>query len=193
MNSSENIRNAFKVMTKTYENIDKMMKYCKSIADENNYTVCSNRFLRWKSDNNSYGWAINNFILLFQNKEDIELESGWRKGPLYSVEIDFTQESIPTVYISKYEYKSIDTWNSGQISPSEHWRFYWPARKREYFRLENVDGYEVYSPEIGSEVVREKSYSGLERVVRCSENLVDINSENIKDKIFKRFDLLRDK
>ena len=73
MNSNENIRNAFKVVYKTYENIDKLIKYCKTICEDNGYVVCSNKFLRWKSDNNFYGWAINNFILLFQDKEDIEI------------------------------------------------------------------------------------------------------------------------
>ena len=104
MNSNENIRNAFKVVYKTYENIDKLIKYCKTICEDNGYVVCSNKFLRWKSDNNFYGWAINNFILLFQDKEDIEIENGFRKGPIYSLEIDFNQESLPTVYLSKYEY-----------------------------------------------------------------------------------------
>lgn len=193
MNSSENIRNAFKVIHKTYENIDKMMKYCKTVSEENNYVVCSNRFLRWKSDNNPYGWAINNFILLFQNKYDVELNNGWRKGPLYAIEIDFDQDSIPTIYLSKYEYKSVDTWNNGQISPSEHWRYYWPVRKKEYFKTEKIDEYEVYSPQAGTEADREKHYWGLDRIVRYSEELVEVNSDNIKDKIFKRFDLLRDR
>lgn len=192
MNSSENIRNAFKVIYKTYENIDKMIKYCKTISDENNYVVSNNKFLRWKSDNDSYGWAINNFILLFQNKDDMELDNGWRKGPIYVIEIDFTNEGIPTVYLSKYEYKGIDNWNNTQISLSDHWRYYWPVRKSEYFKVENRDEYEIYNPQLGTESDREKYYWGLNRVVRYSEELIDINSENIKEKVFKRFDLLRE-
>ena len=34
MNSAENIRNAFIVVHKTYENVKKLMDYCKTIADE---------------------------------------------------------------------------------------------------------------------------------------------------------------
>ena len=41
MNSNENIRNAFKVVYKTYENIDKLIKYCKTICEDNGYVVCS--------------------------------------------------------------------------------------------------------------------------------------------------------
>ena len=191
MNSSENIRNAFKVVYKTYENIDKMMKYCKVICEDNNYVQCTNKFLRWKSDSDFYGWAINNFILIFQNKSDMEYENGLRNGPLYVLEIDFSYECIPTVYISKYEYKNIDTW-SGQFSAADNWRFYWPVRKREYFKQEKIGEYDIYLPEVNSEIAREKYYLGLERAVRYSEDLVDINSDNIAEKIFERFNLLRD-
>lgn len=191
MNSNENIRNAFKVVYKTYENIDKLIKYCKTICEDNGYVVCSNKFLRWKSDNNFYGWAINNFILLFQDKEDIEIENGFRKGPIYSLEIDFNQESLPTVYLSKYEYIRIEEWSSQPISPSDNWRFYWPTRKREYFKMHKMDDYEVYTPEINSEVVRNKSYWGLDRIVRYSEDLTEINANNVDEKIFKRFDLIK--
>lgn len=189
MNSSENIRNAFKVVYKTYENVDKMMKYCKLICEDNNYVLCSNKFLRWKSDNYFSGWAINNFILIFQNKSDIEYENGLRNGPLYVLEIDFNYDYSPTVYISKYEYKNLDTW-SGQFSPSDNWRYYWPVRNPDCFDKNQVNEYEVYTPTKNSEAIREKSYLGLEKVIRHSECLVDINSDNISDKIFKRFDSL---
>ena len=192
MNSNENIKNAFKVVFKTYENVDKLMKYCKSVCEDKGYVACSNKFLRWKSDNDFYGWAINNFILLFQDKVDMEMENGFREGPIYAIEIDFSSENSPTIYLSKYEYKAISQWSNQPISPSDNWRFYWPPRKREYFKLNKFDKYEVYTPEINSESVRNKSYWGLERIVRDSEYLIDINSNNVEDKIFKKFDLIKE-
>ena len=68
MNSSENISNAVQVLYKTYENVQKLMEYCKAIASENGYTCMINRFLRWKSDNSYDGWLLNDFILLFQKE-----------------------------------------------------------------------------------------------------------------------------
>ena len=37
MNLSENIKNAFNVIDKTYENVDKLMRYCDSIANDCGY------------------------------------------------------------------------------------------------------------------------------------------------------------
>ena len=190
MNSSDNIKNAFNVVSKTYENIYKMMEYCKKIADDNNYTLCSNKFLRYKSDSEYRGWTINNFILLFQNKDDKENEDGWRSGPIYALEIDFSEDTKPTVYLSKYQHTNMATWK-GIISPADHWRYYWPTRKEEYFNMEKQDEYEIYLPQPGSESIREKHYWKLYRVVRYSEDLLEINESNIKDKIFKRFDELK--
>ena len=93
--------------------------------------------------------------------------------------------------LSKYEYIRIEEWSSQPISPSDNWRFYWPTRKREYFKMYKMDDYEVYTPEINSEVVRNKSYWGLDRIVRYSEDLTEINANNVDEKIFKRFDLIK--
>ena len=51
-----------------------------------------------------------------------------------------------------------------------------------------IDDYEVYTPEINSEVVRNKSYWGLDRIFRYSEDLTEINANNVDEKIFKRGD-----
>ncbi|MEG1409819.1 MAG: hypothetical protein RSD36_08240 [Terrisporobacter sp.] len=80
-------------------------------------------------DNDFYGWAINNFIFLFQDKEDMEIENGFRNGPIYVLEIDFIQESLPTVYLSKYKYAKLDEWSNQFVLPSDHLRFHWPSRK----------------------------------------------------------------
>lgn len=192
MSSAENIRNAFKVVNKTYENINKMMNYCKTIADEGDeYIISTPKFLRWKSDNECEGWLINDFILLFQSKEDEELDNEWRDGPIYVLEIDFNYEVTPKVYISKFEYKNIETWSKG-CSPSNHWRFYWPIRNEELLNCSEIDDYIIWTPKKDKEVAVDNYYWSIKRAVSYVEELVDINSDNIKEKIFGRFNILKD-
>ncbi|MDR3597709.1 hypothetical protein [Clostridium sp.] len=193
MNSAENIRNAFKVVNKTYENINKMMNYCKTIADEGNeYVVSVPKFLRYKSDNEFDGWLINDFILIFQSKEDEGLENEWRNGPIYVLDIDFNYEDTPKIYLSKFEYKNIESWSKG-CSPANHWRFYWPVRNLEYMKCIDTYGYEIWTPKKGKESAADNSYWGIKKAVCYTEELIDINAENIKEKIFDRFTWLKDK
>ncbi|MEG1409820.1 MAG: hypothetical protein RSD36_08245 [Terrisporobacter sp.] len=55
--------------------------------------------------------------------------------------------------------------------------------------MNKIDEYKVYTQEINSEQVRNKPYWGLERMVRHSEELTEINVNNMDEKIFKRFNL----
>ncbi len=49
MNLNDNIFNAFEVVNKTHENVDKLINYCKSIiAEKHGYVLASPQFLRWK-------------------------------------------------------------------------------------------------------------------------------------------------
>lgn len=195
MNSAENIRNAFKVVNKTYENINKMMNYCKTIADEGNeYVVSVPKFLRWKSDAEVNGWLINDFILLFQSKYDEELENGWRNGSIYVLDIDFDydDDDTPKVYISRFEYKNIASWSNG-CSITNHWRFYWPIRSVNEFDCVDIDDYEIWTPKKRKESVVDTYYWGIKRAICYTEELTDINADNIQEKIFNRFLWLKDK
>lgn len=193
MNSAENIRNAFKVVNKTYENINKMMNYCKTIADEGKeYVISVPKFLRWKSDVDFDGWLINDFILLFQGKDDEELENEWRNGPIYVLDIDFNYDDTPKVYISKFEYKNIENWSNG-CSPANHSRFYWPVRNIDEFDCKEIDNYRIWTPKKAKESVADNFYWGIKRAVSYTEELTDINADNIEEKIFDRFTWLKDK
>ena len=72
MNSvDENIRNAFIAVHKTHENVNQLMEYCRTIANEKtNYKTVNGKFLKWQSSSNYYGWCIDDFILLFQRETD---------------------------------------------------------------------------------------------------------------------------
>lgn len=193
MNSSENIRNAFVVVHKTYENIKKLMECCKTIgAEKDNYIGVVDRFLRYKSDNDYSGWYIKDFINLFQKKSDEELENGWRSGAIYVMEIelykdDANQDWVPTVHLSKFEYDNIDSWSEG-CSPANHWRFFYPLRNKDVMDIHQKNGITVAIPR--SKELGEKHYWGLKKLTSISLPLTDINAENVQEKIFRNFDKL---
>ncbi|WP_379969176.1 hypothetical protein [Ectobacillus sp. sgz5001026] len=191
MNSSENIRNAFMVVHKTYENIQKLMDHCKTIVSEkSNYISVVDKFLRYKSDNDYTGWYIKDFILLFQQRSDNELENEWRDGPIYVMEMElYNDESKqqPTVYLSKFEYANIGSWSKG-CSPANHWRFYNPLRNQEVMNIQTGKETTIATPK--TKELGEKYYWGLKKVSYIDFPLTDVNADNVEEKIFGSFDIL---
>jgi hypothetical protein len=189
MNLGENIKNAFDVVRKTYENVDKLMKFCDSIANDCGYEAVTDKFLRYKSDSYYGGWFIDSFIKLYQSEKDKVLENDWKNGPVFVMELNF--EDIPTVYLSKFEYDNISDWSKG-VSPTEHWGFSEPIDcQGSGFKEKNLDkkdGYYVSEPE--TENVQSK-YWGIKRVVYTTFDLLQLNSNNILEKVFGEFDTLR--
>lgn len=192
MNSGENINNALQVIYKTYDNVKKLMEYCKTVADEKtDYISSVDKFLRRKSDNDTEAWLLNDFILLFQNEKSKDCESGngWKNDPIYVMEIclgEKGKENIPLVYISKYEYLNINEWSEG-CSPANHWVFYYPLRNEDYMIFEQKGEYNVITPK------NEKcsnTYWGLKRIISKSISLFDITSDNVEENIFGEFDTL---
>lgn len=64
-----------------------------------------------------------------------------------------------------------------------------------HFKMDNVDidNYEVWTSKKGKESVGDNSYRGIKRVVSYTEELTDINADNIEEKIFNGFLWFRDK
>lgn len=189
MNLNENINNAFNVVRKTYENIEKLMKFCDSIASECGYEVVTYKFLRYKSDSYYGGWVIDSFIKLYQLEKDKKMKNDWKDGPVFAMELNF--ENIPTVYLSKFEYENISDWSKG-VSPAEHWGFSEPIdlegngfKER---NIDKIDGYYISEPE--TEDVKIK-YWGIKRVVYTNTDLLELDTKNIKGKVFREFDKLR--
>ena len=186
MNLDENIHNAVSVLKNTYENIEKLMRYCQTIAEKNtDYCPAVSKFLRYKSDNDYTGWMITEFFLLFQNKHDDKLENGWRDGALYVMEINLEDEDIPIVFLSKFEYGDIGSWSAG-CSPASYWAFYWPIRSDEMTYEENAD-YSIAIPKASMEQKIAKDYWGLKRVVTVEVPLTELASNNVKEKVFGSF------
>ena len=196
MSSANNIRNAFHVVYQTYENIHKLMDYCKTIAaEESNYVSVVDKFLRYKSDNDFSGWFIQDFILLFQNKNDPELENEWRDGPVYVMEIELydaeyeleEQMELPCIRLSKFEYSDIQDWAKG-CSPANHWRFYYPLRNEEYMNIRE-EGDILYSTPKRQED-SDRYYWGVKKVTSNRVPLTEVTGENVVEKVFGVFDNL---
>lgn len=194
MSSSENIHNALQVIYKTYENVQKLMDYTKIIASEKtDYVLGCPKFLRRKSDNDTSAWLINDFILLFQNKNDPDCLSGngWKDGAVYAMEIylgdeDNEPQNLPAINLSKFVYENINGWNGG-CSPADHWAFYYPLWNLNYMNFEEVNGYSIAAPKNDS---ASKTYWGLKKVTTKTIDLFEVTSENLKEQIFGNFDKL---
>lgn len=194
MNSSENIRNAVNVLYNTYDNVEKLMEYCKVTAEEKtDYRSSVPKFLRYKSDNDTSAWLLNDFILLFQNNTDNNCESGngWKDGPVYVMEIylggsDYDKEDYPSIFLSKFEYENINGWSEG-CSPANHWVFYHPLRNKNYMDIKKTKGMTVATPQNEK---ASRTYWGLKKVIGKKLDLMEVTSENVKEKIFGSFDEL---
>ncbi|WP_062350607.1 hypothetical protein [Bacillus kwashiorkori] len=197
MSSAENIRNAFYVVHKTYQNIEKLIDYCKTVApDESNYVPAVDKFLRYKSDSNLTGWFIPNFIMLFQNKNDMELENEWREGPIYVMEIELYNpegglegsSQLPQMRLSKFTYESLQNWAPG-CSPTNHWRFFYPLRRHDIMSIK-VKEADYMELEVADKEASNRYYWGVQTITSRQIPLTEITADNAIQKIFQTFDRL---
>ena len=175
-NTGENILNAIRVVTKTHENVDKLLRYCQNLSKENgnNYEFLTEKFLRWKSDSNFYGWLITSFILLFKRQDDVN-------NTIYGIEINLDEVKLNVV---KYVYNDAVDFEK-YISPAEHWKYYYPIHNEEndFAQIEN-ENYVESTP-----ISTENKYD-LICVVFKKFPLVEITADNVQEKIFGTFDEL---
>ncbi|MBR1397728.1 MAG: hypothetical protein IJ563_09385 [Selenomonadaceae bacterium] len=188
-----NITNAVHVLFQTYENIDKLMRYCQNIAEESGYKCMTPtpRFLRWKSDADFWGWGPRDFIMIFQRIDDELLENGWHDGAVYGVQItlfDDPDDNLPPgVYPIKYNYNDIKSWKAG-CSPADHWLFDNPSWLDSKFNIEERGEYTVTFPK---DEQASQSYRGIQSLIYKSFELMSVTSENVKDIVFGSFDELK--
>lgn len=170
MTSGENIHNAFAVVFKTFQNIEKLMSKCKTELDQERYYMPAERFMRYSSDLTWEGWIYWSFILLFQRYEDGSvMNNGWIDGPVYAVEINVDSDTceVPKVYIARMDFEGIKDWTKG-CSPSNHTLFY------------NAIHQENPQP-----------FWGLRNVVKIDYDLTDVKQDNYKDIIFGTIEKLK--
>ncbi len=194
MNSvDENIRDAFIAVHKTHENVNQLMEYCRTIANEKtNYKTVNGKFLKWQSSSNYYGWCIDDFILLFQRETDAMLKNGWRDGTVYAMEImlhnDENLEQLPTIYLSKFEYEDIASWEKG-CSPSNHQHFYYPTKAKEDMDIQ-MNGEKIYSATPKMKETADQYYAGVRKVSFIQLPLMSVTAENVEEAIFGNFEKL---
>ena len=194
MSIDKNIKNAVQVLYHTYDNVSKLMEACSTTAKEAGYVPAVQKFLRWKSDNDSNGWLVNSFILLFQDATDPPCETGndWRNGPVYVLEICLGKKENPNyepqVHLSKFEYEDISGWSVG-CSPANHWVFHYPVHGESIVNVNWEGDYRVALP---NSAKSKQTYWGMKKVVSVSVRLTDIKADNLKKLVFGTFDTLKD-
>jgi hypothetical protein len=181
-NLNNNIWNAFKVIEKTYEGVEKMMAFCDEKAQSNGYESYNKKYLRYKSDIYIDGWYTQGFIKIYV-KGRIGDASVY---DVYVMNINFFDE--PKVYISKHFFaKSV----SANISPNDYWLYDNPIGDMDKNEFE-TKFYETYSdlfvviPKTG---IKEKYY-GFEKAIFKEFKISSITKDNIEEIVFGTFDLL---
>jgi len=87
----ENIKNAFDVVIKTYQNIEKLLSEMDAVGNKEGFLSLSPRFLRYKSENDTLAWLVSFFIKVYQHSSDPvhDQKNDVRNGPFYIVDVEF--------------------------------------------------------------------------------------------------------
>lgn len=183
----ENIKNAFEVVRKTYESVDKLLAEMDRQSVECGFVPVIPQFLRWKSDREYQGWFIQSFIKLYQRDFATPCRSGngLKNDPIYAVEISFKEE--PRMTLCKYVYSTLEHWDKPP-SVSEYWFFYWPLYDGDNFtdhELENGVFRNVPNDEKTSE-----KFGKIQEVIWKEIDLLSITSTNIRDMVFRELKCL---
>lgn len=190
MNLGENIKNAFEVVRKTYENLYKLMSYLDSQSIEKGYEPSIVRFLRYSSDSNYKGWVYNNFIKLYQFKGDgDDLQNKWKDGPIYAIEFSFTD--YPKMIVSKFNF-DIKKWGEGIGSDKVNY-FSNPTnlKMKDEFNHVKLGKNNFYNKSVPLNGVSEL-YWDLNYVIFKEFNLTDVNIDNANELTFGEFNKMRD-
>ena len=78
MTVGENIHNAFVVVFKTLQAIEKLIRKCRAELDTKTYYMPEERFLRHSSDQNWEGWIYWSYHLRTDQKEP--LDEKWKES-----------------------------------------------------------------------------------------------------------------
>ncbi|MBP1154007.1 MULTISPECIES: hypothetical protein [unclassified Paenibacillus] len=180
-NTGTNIAQAFKVLLKTYENLDLLFTEMDMEAEEAGLIPLTQRPLRWKSDVHYSGWLINDFIKLYQLKEELSPadEANTSIGAVYGVEVNF-EEDYPKLWLIRYTY-DFSAWNR-LPAVSDHPTFYYPLVDESAFRITEMHGLLKGIP-VDDKVM--KRYWGIREAVARSIPLVQVSSrEAIRNEVF---------
>ena len=198
MDLGANIFNAFEVVNKTHESIQRLMRFCENKAVERgDYVLVSPKFLRWNTDSDPGAWSYKRLIQLYQREADDEFgDYLWRDGPLFVFEMslyDPDNYDIPVVNISKYEYEDIASKITWPPSPTNYWSIKPPMYSEDKVKYEYSEDRCKYEGTVIDTRQADRHWWGLRRIVGFSVPLIDITNENAEDIIFGGFDSLVEK
>ncbi len=187
MTLGENLHNAFDVVFKTMQSIEKLILKMQNELDDQLYYKPTDRFLRYGSDKDWRGWVNWSFILLYQRRADGEIMgNGWINAPVYAVEINVDSDNCaePMVYIAKFDFGDTSGWASG-ISPASHNIFYNPMHAQYYFAQGALsDGTVVITYKEGLPEKVRSAFWNLKTVYRKELKLASLDGGNYKAQIF---------
>jgi hypothetical protein len=183
----ENVNNAFSVIKKTYESVKKMLSCIDNLADDFQFMTISPKFLRYKSDLDPAGYYITSFIKLYQSKllpNHSSLET-IKNGPVFVVEVVFAECNTPKVFISKFKFDNINSWDYVP-GVSNYDLFYYPVRNKNECKEIVIN--ESFKRKVFSDEKFIENYWGLREVIYTDLDLLEIDTEEaIKEKILARF------
>ncbi|MCU4768285.1 hypothetical protein [Bacillus toyonensis] len=175
---STNIQNAFEVVRKTYENIEKLLAELDRQGNELSFEPVLPQVIRWKSDLDYNGWLINSFFKLYQKQEATPCDTGngWKDDVVYAIEISLKGE--PVLNVCKYSFINMESVPRASVSLYDKGNF-------SDITLENGKTKSVPIDDKVSE-----KYLGIEDVVWKEIDLISIISSNIKKVVFEELQSL---
>jgi len=190
---STNVKNAFEAVRKTYNSVNKLFAAIDIEAKENgliNIISGQRPFVRYKSDIDIEGWLINYFIKLYQKADSPphpKIEEMKLDEFIYGIVISF--EINPTLIIAKYCFE-VENWN--YCPPvSDDGSCYWPVQLNFGNKFEFNRKNEFIKSIPKNEDVRQR-HRLIKYAIFKEINLLDINADNFKEKIFNGFKELPD-
>lgn len=180
---------ATRLLKETYKNLNILFQELDRVGEEEGYVTINPRYMRYKSDTDTTGWLITNFIKLYVKSEKVpESIEDIRDLPWYGVMVDLTDDDendIPLVSVIRYQFDQ-SHWHRLPVV-SDHWTFWSPFYGGDYniYREDNAW-------EIDSNGKAKKKHNGFEKLVARDVPLFDLRSpEDIREKVFKEFEKLQ--
>ncbi|HHP1052984.1 hypothetical protein [Bacillus cereus group sp. BfR-BA-01354] len=183
-NLGQNITLATNILQKTYENLNLLFVEMDRVGEEEGFMSLTPKFLRWKSESNTNGWLISNFIKLYQLQENSSVPhlSDLRTGDIYCVEVSLNNgmEDYPEITLARFTY-DYDFWTK-MPSVSDHWIFFYPFRDENNFKIQEKNGIWTTTPYAKSR----RKYWGIQQGIAQVIPLLQVTSpETIRSEIFK--------
>ncbi|MCG6154021.1 hypothetical protein [Leptospira bandrabouensis] len=176
--TEENIMNAFEIVEKTYHNSLKLLNEIENKLTNSEFiSITPNKYLRYRSDVDFYGILIKSLIKLFQKQNDpVHIKNeNLRNGPIYGIEINFGNYTVPKLILSSYSFNNIEANFSYLPSLAEHWLYFNSTHNKDSFEFVNYsDLNQIISTPKTAKI--SKTYYSLKKVTFTELDLLNFTS-----------------